>query len=148
MRMLSASSPAVQQLVAFLEALLLGTLYAAVYDLYRSIGVRLRRLSAALSFAVDCLFWIAAAAFAIVFFVCRRWGEIFGYTYGGLAGGFIIYFCLFSKYLFPVWEKTFSALFGSRCSRKKINRRSGGLILNKIRGFFGGCRIFHSLRRR
>lgn len=148
MHLLSGSSPALQQLIAFFEALLLGTLYAAVYDFYRSVGVRLRRFSAVLSFAADCLFWIAAAAVTIVFLVYRRRGEIYGYTYGGLAGGFFIYFYFFSKYLFPVWKKGFSALFKDRRPCKKINRCSGGRIWDPARRFFSECRIFHPLRRR
>ncbi len=148
MSVFSVSSPAVQQLIAFLEALLLGSVYAAVYDFYRSIGVQIRRFSAALSFSADCIFWIAAAAATIAFLVYRRWGEIFVYTYGGLAGGFIIYFNFFSKYLFPVWVKGFSALFRRRHPRKEDERFSGVLILYKIRRFFNECRIFHPLRRR
>lgn len=148
MSVLSASSPAVQQLIAFLEALLLGVVYAAIYDFYRSIGVQLRRFSAYLSFAADCFFWIAAAAATVAFLVYRRWGEIFVYTYGGLAGGFIIYFYFFSKYLFPLWVKGFAAFFRRGRPCKGAERRPGGGLYVKIRRFIGECRIFHPLRRR
>ena len=101
MTVLSASSPAVQQLIAFLEALAMGAFFAAVYDLYRSLRMQFRRLPAALSVTADCLFWIAAAAATILFLVYRRWGEIYAYTYCGLAGGFIIYFYFSAAFTSP-----------------------------------------------
>lgn len=107
---LSASSPAIQQLVAFLEAVALGVLFAASYDLYRAMRMQFRRFPPVLSVATDCFFWIAAAAAAILFLVYRRWGEIYIYIYIGLAGGFMIYLHYFSKYLLPLWQKTFARL--------------------------------------
>lgn len=118
---LSASSTAVQQMVAFLEAVALGALFAAFYDLYRVVRIQFRRLPPVLSVAADCFFWIAAAAAAILFLVYRRWGEIYVYIYVGLAGGFIIYLHNFSRYLLPFWQKVFvqlSQLF-ARSSREK-----------------------------
>ena len=54
-------------MVAFLEAVALGALFAAFYDLYRVVRMQFRRLPPVLSVAADCFFWIAAAAAAILF---------------------------------------------------------------------------------
>ncbi len=144
---LSASSTAVQQIIAFLEALVLGMLYAAAYDLYRSIRAQFRRLPFAPSFIADCCFWIAAAVATVVFLFYRRWGEIYAYTYGGIAGGFVIYFYCFSEILYPLWRRAFGALFRPLQSRAGISGGSGELTGIKGRRFKRKCRIFHPFRR-
>lgn len=148
MTVISASSPAVQQLIAFLEALAMGAFFAAVYDLYRSLRMQFRRLPAALSVTADCLFWIAAAAATILFLVYRRWGEIYAYTYCGLAGGFIIYFYFFSSFLLPLWQKGFGFLFRPWQCRNKAAGGTGEGIEDKEKRFFRKCRIFRFIRRK
>ncbi len=141
MTVLSTSSPAVQQLIAFLEAMAMGAFYAAVYDLYRALRMQFRRLPAAISVTADCLFWVAAAVATILFLFYRRRGEIYTYTYGGLAGGFIVYFYFFSNYLLPIWQKGFGLLFRPKQCRGK---RAG----SGERRFFRKCRIFQFIRRK
>ncbi|HPU00737.1 MAG: hypothetical protein GX890_03315 [Firmicutes bacterium] len=113
------AAPALQQLIAFLEAAALGAIYAAVYDVYRSLRLQFRHLPAVLSVTADCLFWAAAAAATILFLFYRRQGEIHAYTYGGLAGGFILYFYFLSGYLLPYWRRGFAFLL-------RLGRRGEG----------------------
>lgn len=136
----SVSSPAIQQLIAFLEAAAMGVIYAAVYDIYRAARLQFRRLPAALSVIADCLFWVAAAAATILLLFYRRRGEIHVYTYGGLAGGFIVYFYFLSGYLLPFWLKVFGFLFR--------RRRFRGKSAAPEERFSWISRIFHPLRRK
>jgi len=99
-------SPALEQLIAFLEALALGALFAFTFDLYRALRLLFRRLPPALSAAADCLFWLAAAVAAVSFLIYRRWGEIHLYIYIGLAGGFLLYIRFLSGYLLPLWLRS------------------------------------------
>lgn len=102
---LSVSSPAIQQLIAFAEAVCLGMFFALCHDLYRALRMQFRRPSPALSVILDCLFWIAAAVAAILFLVHRRWGEVHIYVYVGLAGGFALYLHYLSGYLLPLLRR-------------------------------------------
>lgn len=148
MTVLSASSPALQQLIAFSEALALGVIYAAVYDLYRSVRMQFGRLPAALTFIADCFFWVAAAVVTVIFMISRRWGEIHTYTYGGLACGFIVYFYFFSSFMLPLWQKVFGYILRPWCHRCSGTDSSRGDTGNKRRHFFKECRIFHFLWRK
>lgn len=145
---LSASSPVIQQLIAFLEALALGGLLAAAYDLYRAVRMQFRRLPAAFSVIADCFFWIAAAIVTIIFMVHRRWGEIHAYTYGGLIGGFIVYFYFISNLLLPLWLKGFGFLFKAWPCRNATAGGPAAGLQNKEVGFNGKCRNFPLIRRR
>ncbi|HOA34896.1 MAG TPA: spore cortex biosynthesis protein YabQ [Bacillota bacterium] len=136
-----ASSQAIQQLIAFSEAMAMGVIYAAVYDIYRSLRMQFRRLPAALSVVADCLFWVAAAVATIFFLFYRRQGEIHLYTYGGLTAGFIVYFYFFSGYLLPFWLKGFGFLFrAGQCRSKSAGPEEGPPVWKS--------RIFHFLRRK
>ncbi|NLA26133.1 MAG: hypothetical protein GX878_01925 [Firmicutes bacterium] len=129
-----------------MEAFVLGMICAFAYDLYRSVRVQFRRLPFAASFIGDCFFWLVAAAATVLFLFYRRWGEIYAYTYGGLAGGFIFYFYYFSNILFPLWQKGFAFLFRpwqfhARASNREFTEKKVG---RNIRG----CRIFHPFWRK
>lgn len=111
------SSPALEQLLAFLEALALGALLAFAFDLYRVLRLRFRRLPPALSAIADCLFFLAAAVAAVLFLVYRRWGEIHLYIYVGLAVGFMLYLRYPGNYLLPLFQKGCSSLARFCCRR-------------------------------
>ena len=148
MEVLSTSSLALQQLIAIMEAVALGLIYAAVFDLYRSVRMQFRRMHVVLSVIADCSFWLAAAIATVIFLVYRRWGEVYVYTYVGLAGGFMIYFYFFSNFLLPVWLKGASFLFGLRRSRGKEAGAPGDSTGKKSRRLIGSCRIFQFLWRK
>lgn len=93
-----------------MEAAVLGLLFAFSYDFYRAVRLRLRRLPPLLSAAADCFFWLAAAVTAVLFFVYRRWGEIYIYIYVGLAAGFILYLRYLSRFILPLWQRGFAFL--------------------------------------
>lgn len=103
----AASSPAFQQLVSFLEAVSLGLLFAFLYDFYRALRSQLLPLTPLISVSADFFVWLIAAVAAVIFFVYRRWGELFIYIYIGLAVGFVLYFCYLSRYVLPLWGKGF-----------------------------------------
>ncbi|NLA11248.1 MAG: hypothetical protein GX883_03885 [Firmicutes bacterium] len=123
MGLLSASSTALQQLAAFLEAGALGAIFAFVYDLYRAVRMQFRRLPSFLSVTADCLFWVAAAAAAIIILVYRSWSEVNIYLYLALAGGFLLYFRCFSRYLLPLWLR--GGAFIARICRRPAGEERG-----------------------
>ncbi|NLA04460.1 MAG: hypothetical protein GX881_01940 [Firmicutes bacterium] len=104
-----------------MEAAVLGLLFAFFYDFYRAVRLRLRRFPPLLSAAADCIFWLAAAVAAVLFFAYRRWGEIYMYIYIGLAGGFICYLRYLSRYILPLWQRSlaFLARFLARLPGKR-----------------------------
>lgn len=120
---LPTSSTALQQLAAFLEAAALGVLFAFFYDLYRAVRMQFRRLPPFISVTADCLFWTAAAAAAVIILVYRSWSEINIYIYIALAGGFILYFRCFSRYLLPLWLR--GGAFVSRICRSPAGDSKG-----------------------
>jgi len=100
------------QLFAFTEAVVLGAALAICFDVYRAVRFQIRRhLLKLLLIAADCLYWIAAALACIIIIISRRWGEIYFYSYLGLAGGFSLYLVMLSRFLLPFWNAFFVRLF-------------------------------------
>lgn len=89
-----------QQLALFLRSIALGGALGLVYDLLRA----LRRLGGkawgTLLDAVYCVF----AVLAVFFFVLAGDGELRIFVLAGTAGGGVLFFCLLSRQLRPLWD--------------------------------------------
>lgn len=105
------SSLGVSQFVSFLKAAGLGALLAFYFDLYRAFSSQIKRhLPGLILFAADCLFWVIAALSCIAFVIFLMWGEIYFYSYLGLAAGFGLYLLTISRILLPFWHQVFAAV--------------------------------------
>lgn len=88
-----------EQLATFLRAILLGASLGLVYDLLRV----LRRLGGRIWGGIlDALYCVAASA-SLFFFVMAGDGELRLFILAGAAGGAVLYFCLLSPLLLPLW---------------------------------------------
>ena len=89
-----------QQLLSFGASILLGLTLGLLYDLLRS----LRRSDARSISLADGLY--CGAAFCAVFYFALSFGdgELRIYMLLGILGGGILFFCLFSQWLRPVWD--------------------------------------------
>jgi spore cortex biosynthesis protein YabQ len=109
-----ASPHGLAQLFSFLEATGLGALLAFCFDLYRALCSQTKRyLPKIILFAADCLFWVVAALSCIAVIIFLMWGEIYYYSYLGLAAGFGLYLLSISRFLLPFWNRVFAAVL--RC---------------------------------
>lgn len=88
-----------QQLLLFGSSILLGVCMGLLYDVLRAVRIRFPRWGGALD-ALCCLV-CAAAAF---FFVLRWGGELRLYILLGCGGGCVLFFCLLSSLLRPLWD--------------------------------------------
>lgn len=98
------------QFSLFSEAAALGFLLGVYYDVFRALRAYYRIDNARIIFITDSLFWFTATVYCLWFIFYYRWGEIYIYTYFGLAVGAAAYFFWFSSYLFKFWYKFFSVI--------------------------------------
>ena len=89
-----------QQLLVFVQSILLGLSAGLLYDLLRPFRLRLPRLTGAL----DSLYCLAVGASAFWFILRRAQGEVRGFVLLGGLGGAVLFFCAFSPLLRPIWE--------------------------------------------
>lgn len=95
-----------QQLGLFLRSILLGGVLGLVYDLLRP----WRALGGGLwGGALDVLFSLTAG-WSVFFFVMAGDGELRLFILAGILGGGVLFFCLFSRPLRPVWAFWFNVL--------------------------------------
>ena len=89
-----------RQLALFGQSVLLGLAAGLLYDLLRAFRLRLPR-STALWDALYCL----AVGTGLFFFTLRQAeGLLRGYVVLGALGGAVLFFCLLSSLLRPVWD--------------------------------------------
>ena len=89
-----------RQLAPFVQSVLLGLTARLLYDLLRSFRLRLPR-STALWDTLYCL----AVGTGLFFFTLRRAdGLLRGYVVLGALGGAVLFFCLLSPLLRPLWD--------------------------------------------
>ena len=89
-----------QQLAMFLRSILLGGTLGLVYDLLRA----LRRLGGRLwGGLLDALYGLTAGS-ALFFFIMAGSGELHLFILAGALGGAVLFFCLFSQMLRPLWD--------------------------------------------
>ncbi len=98
------------QFILFVEATALGLLLGIYYDIFRAIRACCRIRNLPLVFVTDSLFWFTATIYCMWFIFYYRWGEIYTFTYLGLAAGATVYFCCFSPCLFKFWFRVISVL--------------------------------------
>lgn len=89
-----------QQLLLFGRSILLGLAAGVLYDLMRAVRLRLPRTTAPLDL-LYCL-WVGTALF--LFTLRQASGLLRGYVLGGALGGAVLFFCLLSAPLRPVWS--------------------------------------------
>lgn len=95
-----------QQLGQFLRSILLGGVLGLLYDLlrpWRHLGGRVW------GGALDVLFSLTAG-WTVFFFVMAGDGELRLFILAGILGGWVLFFCLFSRPLRPVWAFWFGLL--------------------------------------
>ena len=89
-----------EQLAMFLRAIALGGVLGLVYDLLRT----LRRLGGRLwGGLLDALYCVLAVA-SLFFFMMAGSGELRLFVLMGTLGGAVLFFCLLSRPLRPLWE--------------------------------------------
>ena len=99
------------QLAVFLRSILLGSTLALVYDLFRSVRALIlpgppgqrglpRRLLGGLLDGVYCLVALAS----VFFFIMAGDGELRLFILAGILGGGVLFFCLLSPLLLPLWR--------------------------------------------
>jgi len=103
-------SPAVYQLEVFGEALAMGLALGILIDGYRV----LRGLVAPpvkVTHLVDFIFWCVITAVFVTVLMTRFWGELYAYSYLGLALGYLLYFYLLGDHFVFFWSKLFGIIF-------------------------------------
>ena len=88
-----------QQLIAFGQSILLGVSFGVLYDFLRPFRLRSPRFTAWL----DLLYCLTLGCTCFLFILRRGNGEIRGFLVLGAAGGAVLFFCIFSQLLRPVW---------------------------------------------
>ncbi len=150
------------QFTLFCEAALMGLLVGINYDVFRALRAccRIRRRS--LVFITDILFWFTATVYCLWFIFYYRWGEIYTFTYFGLAVGAVLYFLWASRYLFQFWYKYFSIIVNILVLTRRMLRRvlaiaacpvgwiSAGALAGakKAKNIYVIRRIFHYIYRK
>lgn len=89
-----------EQLAMFLRSVLLGAGLALIYDLLRV----LRRLGGRILGGVLDALYCALIFVSIIFFVMAGDGELRIFVLMGIGGGAVLFFCLLSPVLLPLWE--------------------------------------------
>ena len=89
-----------QQLALFLRSIALGGALGLVYDLLRA----LRRLGGKVWGTLLHAMYCALAVLAVFFFVLAGDGELRIFVLAGTAGGGVLFFCLLSRPLRPLWD--------------------------------------------
>lgn len=118
-----------EQLALFLEALALGFAIGLGYDFYRAFCFYRGRPPAAALFLGDCLFWLLATGASLIYLLLYRGGQLYFYSYAGLALGALIYFSLLSGFLRRWWSKLLRVLFPFGGRLKAAGLRLAGLLL-------------------
>ena len=103
-----------QQLLVFVQSILLGLAIGSLYDLLRPFRLRLPRVAPLL----DGVYALAVGAGCFRFILARAEGELRGFVVLGVVGGAVLFFSAFSSLLRPVWKK--SLLF---CKQMLYNRK-------------------------
>lgn len=89
-----------QQLLLFLRSVLLGGVLGLLYDLLRPFRRRGGRLWGGF---LDALYGVTAVS-ALFFFVMAGDGELRVFILLGTIGGAVLFFCLLSQLMAPLWE--------------------------------------------
>lgn len=89
-----------QQLLTFGQSVLLGISVGILYDLLRPFRLLLPRIAPLL----DGLFCAAVGGGSFLFLLRRGSGELRGFLIVGILGGVVLFFCMFSEWLRPVWR--------------------------------------------
>lgn len=112
-----------QQLGLFLRSILLGGVLGLVYDLlrpWRHLGGRVW------GGALDVLYSLSAGG-SIFFFVMAGDGELRLFILVGILGGGVLFFCLLSRPLRPVWTFWFGVVAAPVRLLRKILKKTGKL---------------------
>ena len=88
----------------FLTVIYSGLMAGFIYDLYKAIRYFLRP-NKIITYLGDLLFWTAIASIFFYTIIKTNWGEIRGYILLGFFLGIIIYYKLFSKYIYGLCIK-------------------------------------------
>ena len=113
-----------QQLAMFLRSILLGACLGLVYDLLRV----LRRLGGQVWGGLLDAAYCVTASVSLAFFVLAGDGELRLFFLLGAAGGAVLYFCLLSALLLPLWELWLEILLSPF--------RAAAALLKKAEKFF------------
>lgn len=89
-----------EQLAMFLRSILLGGTLGLIYDLLRALRSLGGKIWGGLLDAVYCL----AAGSALFLFTMAGSGELRIFVLAGVLGGAVLFFCLFSQILRPLWD--------------------------------------------
>ena len=92
-------SQATGQLLVFGQSILLGLSAGLLYDLLRPFRVRAPRFTGAL----DGCYCLAVGGAVFLFLLRRAEGQLRGFVIVGALGGAVLFFCVFSELLRPVW---------------------------------------------
>lgn len=118
------------QLVMFLRSILLGGTLALVYDLFRSVRALVlpgppgrrglpRRLLGGLLDAAYCVLFLVS----VFFFIMAGDGELRLFILAGILGGAVLFFCLLSPLLLPLWRFWLGILLIPLAAGVKISKK-------------------------
>ncbi len=155
-------TPMSNQFILFCEAAALGLLVGANYDIFRALRACCRIKRTSLVFITDIFFWLSATIYCLWFIFYYRWGEIYTFTYFGLAVGAVAYFPLLSPHFFKFWYKFFSAVIKFLALIRRMFRRlltivacpaiwistGAGAGVKKVKNIHAARRIFHYIYRK
>ena len=106
-------TPIPEQLAMFLGAILLGGCLGLVYDLFRAVRKvtvirtgrrkRIAGLGRVFNALLDAVYCVTAVS-SVFFFVMAGEGELQVFTLLGVLGGAVLFFCLLSPLLRPLWD--------------------------------------------
>lgn len=86
------------QAATFLTTLVIGALLSVIFDFYRVLRGIFKPRSI-VTYLFDLLYWLLAIFLTFSGLLVSNWGELRFYIFIGLAGGAILYFRLFSRYV-------------------------------------------------
>ncbi len=138
-------SPALYQFEIFMVALLIGKAIGISIDFYRVLrnyyapGLRV-------TFFVDFIFWCILTAVIMAVIMFKLWGQMYFFSYLGLASGYLIYTYLFSRHVILFWLRLSRLIFRLVKKWGHVLKVGGGLPLKAVGQISGSvsnfCRSF------
>ena len=131
-----------QQLALFLRSIALGGALGLVYDLLRA----LRRLGGkAWGTLLDAVYCVLAVL-AVFFFVLAGDGELRIFVLAGTAGGGVLFFCLLSRPLRPLWDFWLDIFLSPARLVRDIVKKLTEIFLNFYKKLFSFTRNWVTMR--
>jgi len=132
-------SPAFYQAEIFLTAVILGIFVGTVIDFYRSLR-NYYSPTIKTTFVLDVFLWCVLTAIIIAVIMFMLWGEVYFFTYLGLAAGYFLYLYTLSAYSLAFFYRLLNPLM--KFCKRVINfiKKGWSFFQRVISRIFRFCR--------